>query len=180
VQQQPLSGDAAHASNTLFYSFDERSPRYLDPTASYANPESAYTFQIYEPPYGYHYLKRPYTLVPKSAAEVVKPTYLDKDGKVLPDDAPPEQIAQSVYDVRIRPGMRCTSHIRPSPRTSRGAPATCNSVVSSSASAARRSTSSTRVRVNSSPRTSSTHSSDMPRRASRHLCSPSSPSTSSA
>ena len=41
----------AERQNTMFYSFDERSPRYLDPTASYANPESAYTFQIYEPPY---------------------------------------------------------------------------------------------------------------------------------
>ena len=57
--------------NTLFYSFDERSPRYLDPTASYSNPESAYTMQVYEPPYGYHYLKRPYQLIPKSAALVV-------------------------------------------------------------------------------------------------------------
>ena len=35
--------------NTLFYTFDERSPRYLDPVASYANPESAYTSQSYEP-----------------------------------------------------------------------------------------------------------------------------------
>jgi ABC-type transport system substrate-binding protein len=105
----PYPADAAQR-NTLYYTFDERSPRYLDPTASYANPESAYTFQIYEPPYGYHYLKRPYTLVPKSAAEVVKPTYLDKDGKVLPADAPPEQIAQSVYDVRIRPGILYQPH----------------------------------------------------------------------
>ena len=56
----------AEQQNTLFYSFDERSPRYLDPTASYSNPESAYTMQAYEAPYGYHYLKRPYTLVPKA------------------------------------------------------------------------------------------------------------------
>jgi hypothetical protein len=59
--------------NTLFYSFDERSPRCLDPTASYANPESAYTMQAYDPPSGYHYLKRPYQLEPKSAAAVAKP-----------------------------------------------------------------------------------------------------------
>ena len=100
----------AERDNTLFYSFDERSPRYLDPTASYANPESAYTFQIYEPPYGYHYLKRPYTLIPKAAAEVVKPRYLDKSGQVLPDDAPPELIAESVYDVKIKPGIRYQPH----------------------------------------------------------------------
>lgn len=30
----------AAATNPLFYSFDERSPHYIDPTASYANPES--------------------------------------------------------------------------------------------------------------------------------------------
>jgi len=96
--------------NTLFYSFDERSPRYLDPTASYSNPETAYTFQIYEPLYGYHYLKRPYVLTPKAAAAVVKPHYLDKAGQPLADDAPAETIAESVYDIPIRPGMRYQPH----------------------------------------------------------------------
>ncbi len=100
----------AERTNTLFYSFDERSPRYLDPTASYSNPESAYTMQVYEPPYGYHYLKRPYQLVPKSAAAVVTPRYLDKNGQTLPQDAPGEVIAESVYDVPIRPGMRFQPH----------------------------------------------------------------------
>ena len=100
----------AERSNTLFYSFDERSPRYLDPVASYSNPESAYTFQIYEPLYGYHYLKRPYTLVPKAAAAVVKPHYLGKDGQPLPDDVAPELIAESVYDIPVKPGMRYQPH----------------------------------------------------------------------
>jgi ABC-type transport system substrate-binding protein len=100
----------ATRSNTLFYSFDERSPRYLDPTASYANPESAYTFQIYEPPYGYHYLKRPYELIPKSAVEVAHPRYIDKEGKPLPDDAAPELIAESIYDVKVKPGIRYQPH----------------------------------------------------------------------
>ncbi len=100
----------AERENTLFYSFDERSPRYLDPTASYSNPESAYTFQIYEPPYGYHYLKRPYQLVPKSAAAVARPRYLDKAGQPLPDDAPAEAIAESVYEIKVRPGIRYAPH----------------------------------------------------------------------
>ena len=39
--------DGAERENTLFNSFDERSPRYLDPTASYSNPETDYTYQIY-------------------------------------------------------------------------------------------------------------------------------------
>ena len=100
----------AERENTLFYSFDERSPRYLDPTASYSNPESAYTMQVYEPPYGYHYLKRPYELIPKAAAQVVKPRYLDRNGQPLADDAPAEAIAESVYDIPIRPGMRYQPH----------------------------------------------------------------------
>ena len=100
----------AERENTLFYSFDERSPRYLDPTASYSNPESAYTMQIYDPLYGYHYLKRPYTLVAKAALKVVKPRYLDQHGQPLPDDAPGEAIAESVYDIPIRPGMRFQPH----------------------------------------------------------------------
>ncbi len=44
----------AERTNTLFYSFDERSPRYLDPTASYSNNETPITFQVYEPLYGNH------------------------------------------------------------------------------------------------------------------------------
>ena len=100
----------AERENTLFYSFDERSPRYLDPTASYSNPESAYTMQVYEPPYGYHYLKRPYELIPKSAAQVSTPRYLDKNGQPLPDDAPGDAVAESVYDIPIKPGMRYQPH----------------------------------------------------------------------
>ena len=100
----------AQRQNTLFYSFDERSPRYLDPVASYSNPESPYTYAIYEPPYGYHYLLRPYRLQPKSAAEVAKPHYLAADGRALPDDAPGDQVAESVYDIRIKPGMRYQPH----------------------------------------------------------------------
>src|SRR6185437_7146038 len=102
--------NGAAATNTLFYSFDERSPRYLDPTASYSNNESAYTYQIYEPLYGYAYLERPYKLIPKAASAVVKPYYLDKNGQRLPDDAPAEQIAQSVYDVPIKHGILYAPH----------------------------------------------------------------------
>jgi ABC-type transport system substrate-binding protein len=100
----------AEKENTLFNSFDERSPRYLDPTASYSNPETVYTFQIYEPLYGYHYLKRPYELVPKSAQAVTPPYFLDKDGKRLPDDAPADQIAESVYDIPIKKGVLFAPH----------------------------------------------------------------------
>lgn len=100
----------AEKENTLFNSFDERSPRYLDPTASYSNPETPYTYTIYEPLYGYHYLKRPYELIPKTAEAVVQPAYLDANGKRLPPDAPAQQIAESVYDIKIKPGILYAPH----------------------------------------------------------------------
>jgi ABC-type transport system substrate-binding protein len=102
--------EGAARENTLYNSFDERSPRYLDPVASYSNPESVYTYQIYEPLYAYHYLKRPYELIPKAAEAVVKPYYLDKNGQRLADDAPVEQIAESVHDIKIKPGIRFAPH----------------------------------------------------------------------
>ena len=100
----------ATAENTLHSAFSARSPRYMDPTASYSNNETPYTFSIYEPLYGYHYLKRPYTLVPKTAVEVVQPRYVDKAGQPLPADAPGDAIAESIYDIRIKPGILYAPH----------------------------------------------------------------------
>lgn len=97
-------------TNTLYVPFSKRSPKYLDPTSSYSNDETPYTYQVYEPPYGYHYLKRPYELVGRSAQEVVAPRYLDKAGKALPDDAPGEQIAETQFDIKIKPGIMFAPH----------------------------------------------------------------------
>ncbi|HEY2929211.1 MAG TPA: ABC transporter substrate-binding protein [Albitalea sp.] len=88
----------------------ENTPRHLDPTASYWSNDTLVTYQVYEPPYGYHYFKRPFELVPKTAERVVAPVYLDKDGQRLPDSAPAEQIAESVYDVPIKPGVLYQPH----------------------------------------------------------------------
>jgi ABC-type transport system substrate-binding protein len=102
--------DGEAATNTLHSAVIESSPRHLDPTASYWSNDTPYTYQIYEPPYGYHYLKRPYQLVPKSAREVVRPHYVDKDGKPLPDDVAPERVAESIYDVPIKTGILFQPH----------------------------------------------------------------------
>ncbi|HYP34030.1 MAG TPA: peptide ABC transporter substrate-binding protein, partial [Burkholderiaceae bacterium] len=95
----------AAGQNTIFSAMQEGSPRHMDSVASYWSNDTTFTYQIYEPPYGYHYLKRPYTLIGKSAEDVAKPVYLDKDGKVLPEDAPSDQVAESVYDVHIKHGI---------------------------------------------------------------------------
>ncbi|MCF8209446.1 MAG: ABC transporter substrate-binding protein [Rhodoferax sp.] len=97
-------------TNTIFVPFYARSPKYLDPTSSYSNDETPYTYQVYEPPYGYHYLKRPYELVGRSAEAVVAPRYLGKDGAVLPDGTPGEAVAETVFDLKIRKGIRFAPH----------------------------------------------------------------------
>ena len=57
----------AEKTNTFFTAFLERSPKYLDPTASYSLDETPYTYAIYEPLYRFHYLKRPYEVAPRAA-----------------------------------------------------------------------------------------------------------------
>ncbi len=98
-------GIGAQDGNTLYAAAQENSPHHLDPTAGYWTNDAAFTYQLMEPPYGYHYLKRPYELMGKAAESVAKPVLLDKDGHVLPDDAPGEQVAESVYDVPLKHGV---------------------------------------------------------------------------
>lgn len=58
---------AADAARNIYYaSFSER-PNHLDPAQSYSSNEVLFTGQIYEPPLQYHYLKRPYELIPLTA-----------------------------------------------------------------------------------------------------------------
>ncbi len=97
-------------SNTLYTAFNQRSPRYLDPTSSYSSNETPFTYQIYEPLYGYHYLKRPYELIPKAAQSVVQPRFIGKQGQSLPADAPADQIAESVYDIPLKHGILFAPH----------------------------------------------------------------------
>ena len=102
--------EGSEKSNTIHSAMSESTPRHLDPVASYWSNDTLVTYQVYEPPYGYHYLKRPFELVPKSAAAVVNPVYLDKDGNRLPEDAPAELVAESVYDVPIKKGILFAPH----------------------------------------------------------------------
>ena len=104
----PYPDTDAHA-NVLYSAFSER-PKHLDPARSYSEPETVFTGPIYEPPLQYHFLKRPYTLIPLTAEAVPKPRYFDAVGQPLADDAPATAIAESVYEIRIRPGIRYQPH----------------------------------------------------------------------
>lgn len=100
---------AEQGSNTLYSAFSER-PKHLDPVQSYAEDEVTFTGQIYEPPLQYHYLKRPYTLIAASAQEVPVARLFDRAGRPLAADAPAERVARSVYEIKIKPGIRYQPH----------------------------------------------------------------------
>jgi len=65
----------AEKQNVLYTAFTQRSPKYLDPARSYSTDETPYTYNIYEPLYGYHYLKRPYELIARTATHVAEPVF---------------------------------------------------------------------------------------------------------
>lgn len=95
--------------NVLYSAFLEH-PKHLDPAAAYSVDEYALIAQIYEPPLQYHYLKRPYTLTPLTAAKMPEVTYFDDRGNVLPKDVSADKIAFSEYLITIRPGIYFQPH----------------------------------------------------------------------
>ena len=95
--------------NTLYAAFTDR-PKHLDPAQSYTEDELTFTGQIYEPPLQYHYLKRPYELIPATLEEIPHPRFLDEQGRELPADAPLEAIAESVYELKLKQGIRFQPH----------------------------------------------------------------------
>lgn len=101
---------ASERGRNILYSFFIERPKHLDPVQSYSEDEIVFTAQIYQPPLQYHYLKRPYEVVPATAVEVPKPRYFDAQGRSLPADADPARIAYSDYLIRIRPGIRYQPH----------------------------------------------------------------------
>lgn len=103
-------------SNIVYSAFTAR-PKYLDPARAYSSDEYLFLGEIYEPPFQYQYLDRPYHLVPLTATSVPKPIYLDRAGHRTRKG---RDAAYSVYVIHIRPGI----HYQPSPcfaRTRSGA-----------------------------------------------------------
>jgi ABC-type transport system substrate-binding protein len=93
----------------LYTAFTER-PKHLDPAQAYSENEYEFLALVYAPPLQYHYLKRPYLLIPQAASAMPTVTYLDKDRRPLPDKAAVERIAYSVYEIHLKPGMRYQPH----------------------------------------------------------------------
>ena len=94
----------------IYYSTFAEEPKHFDPAVSYSSDEYTFIQQIYEPPLRYHYLKRPYELIPLTAEAVPQSQYYNIDGKQLSSDAPARFVARAVYEIRIRPGIMYQPH----------------------------------------------------------------------
>ncbi|HMH18026.1 MAG TPA: ABC transporter substrate-binding protein [Burkholderiales bacterium] len=95
--------------NNLYTFFLER-PKHLDPAQSYTSDEYDIIQQIYEPPLQYHYLKRPYELIPAAATEVPRPRLFDERGRPLSADTEADRVAYSEYDIHVRQGVLYQPH----------------------------------------------------------------------
>ena len=105
----PYRRDDSQGQQVYYDDFSEE-PKYLDPAKSYSSDEYRFLQQIYEAPLTYHYLKRPFELIPLTIEQIPEPAYYDKDGNPLPPDAPPDAVAKAVYELTIKPGIRFQEH----------------------------------------------------------------------
>ena len=101
--------ESENNQTVLYSSFAER-PKHLDPAIAYSSNEYALIGQIYEPPFQYHYLKRPYALEPLSAEKMPEISYFDKQGKPLRDNVSTDKIAFTEYLITIQKDLKFQPH----------------------------------------------------------------------
>ena len=100
----------AEADSNIYYdSFSER-PKHLDPAVSYSANEYVFLGQIYEPPFQYHFLKRPYELIPLTATGIPRVEYFDEYGNILEADATANTVHRAVYKITLQPGILYQPH----------------------------------------------------------------------
>ena len=101
--------ETEHGKNYLYDTFIS-APKHLDPAISYSSGEYTYIQQIYEPPFQYHYLHRPYRLIPLTSQDIPVPEYFDEAGNRLGDDPPTVKVTRAVYTIHLKPGIRYQQH----------------------------------------------------------------------
>ncbi|MSP27342.1 MAG: peptide ABC transporter substrate-binding protein [Methylococcales bacterium] len=104
----PYAEDEGNRS-VLYESFSER-PKHLDPAVAYSSNEYAIIGQIYEPPFQYHYLKRPYQLIPLAASKMPDIQYLNAKGEPLKQGAADSEIVFTDYIIDIKPHSNYQPH----------------------------------------------------------------------
>ncbi|MBS0351914.1 MAG: peptide ABC transporter substrate-binding protein, partial [Proteobacteria bacterium] len=76
----------------------------------YTAEDNQFIAQIYEPPLQYHLLKRPYTLIPLTAATIPEVHFYDAQGHLLSNQPDPSNVAYSTYDIVLKSGIFYQPH----------------------------------------------------------------------
>lgn len=108
IWNNPYPSDDS-GKNILYNAFAER-PKHLDPVQSYSSNEILFTAQIYQPPLQYHYLKRPFVLIPQTVNKMPIVQYFDENNNLLPMESEVASIAYSVYEISIKQGIYYQPH----------------------------------------------------------------------
>jgi ABC-type transport system substrate-binding protein len=98
------------AGKNIYYDTFTSEPKHLDPARAYSEDEYEFMNQIYEPVVQYHFLKRPYEIIPLTAASLPTAVLYDKNGRLLPSDAPTQDVERAIYEITLRPGIRYENH----------------------------------------------------------------------
>lgn len=110
--QTPLNNPYRTSENgkNIYYNTFYAQPKTLDPARAYSSDEYRIICQIYEPPLQYHYLIRPYKLIPLTTRTIPHPRYFDKSGKLLSLNPPTEKVYRTVYEIQIKKGVFYQNH----------------------------------------------------------------------
>lgn len=110
--QTPLNNpySTSEDGKNIYYNTFYAQPKTLDPARAYSSDEYRIICQIYEPPLQYHYLIRPYKLIPLTTRAIPRPRYFDKSGNRLSLNPPTEKVYRTVYDIQIKKGVFYQNH----------------------------------------------------------------------
>ncbi len=97
-------------ARAILYSAFSEQPKHLDPVVAYSEDEYRFIAQIYEPPFQYHYLKRPYQLVPLTTTQLPQIDYLDAQGRKLSNTVDDKLIAYTDYTIDLQRGIYYQPH----------------------------------------------------------------------
>ena len=105
---EPLNSPYNKSNNdNIFYSSFQERPKHLDPARSYSSNEYAFIAQIYEPLFQYHYLKKPYELIPLTAKEMPSIQYLDNN---FNETKSKKNAYYTKYILKIKKGILYQNH----------------------------------------------------------------------
>lgn len=104
----PHQESSVNQNQTVYYTNFQLPPQHFDPAISYSTDESMLIDQIYEPPLGYHFLKRPYELEPLAAESMPDVRYLNTNREEIPSDSP--DVTFSKYTITLKEGIDYQPH----------------------------------------------------------------------